>query len=384
MGGVERRGRGADRDLLGLRRIRLRLGDVAVVGHRVEDLRATRERGGHVLDRVVLGGGLGQAREQGHLSERELAEVSDAEVRRRGGLQSVRLVPVVDLVEVHLEDLLLAEGPCRLDGKDRLLDLAGERRVVAEQPRLDELLGDRRAALRDPAGGIVRLDRTNDPRDVDARVRPEGLVLDRDRRLLHLVGNGAQRDELAALVGERVEKVLAGPVVDMGGERNRNGGQVVRGGKVGGEIADRGGDGDPDEGHSGEKDRGQDPRERADRPHRADAARHAAAAALREAIGAIRPAGRYPLDGHPQLGNQGMHGTCHRRNRGRLTICLTCKRASAVRHPRTAWGLSAARRACCGARASPSHSSITRRSSSLMLFAGPRRSMADSASGILA
>ena len=100
------------------------------------------------------------------------------------------------------------------------------------------------------------------------------------------------------LVGEGVKQMLSGPVVDVGSQGDGHGREVVRCGQISREVADHGGDADPDEGGSGEEGRAQDPREGADRSHRADAAGHAPTAALREAVGTVRPPGRDSLDGH--------------------------------------------------------------------------------------
>ena len=136
------------------------------------------------------------------------------------------------------------------------------------------------------------------PRDVDAGIGPERLVLDRHGRVLHPLRDGVDGDEVPSLVGERVEKVLAAAVVDVGRERDRNRGEIARGGQVGSEVAEGRGRRDSDEGDAGEHDRGEDPGERADRPRRADPPRQASACAIREAIGTVSPARSDPLDGH--------------------------------------------------------------------------------------
>ena len=298
VGRVQGRRHGLHDDLLGLRRLGLRRRRVAVVDHGVEHEGAARFRAFHVLDRVVVRRRLGKAGEQRHLPEGQLVQVGDAEVRGRGCLQSIGLVPVIDLVEVHLEDLGLAERPRRLDREDRFFDLARERRVVTEEARLDQLLRDRRAALRNASARAVDLDRADDATDVDAGVGPKGLVLDRDRRVLHPFGNGIDRDQIASFIRERVEQVLPASVVDVSGEGHRHRGEVARGGKIRGEVAERRGRGDADEREAGEEDGREDARERADRPHRADAARKAAARTGRKTIGTVSPARSDPLDGH--------------------------------------------------------------------------------------
>ena len=295
---VERGRRRLHHDRLVLRHRGLGFRRVSVVHHRVEDQRPARLRAHHVLDRVEFRRSLREAREKRHLAQGQLTQVGHAEVRRGRGLQAIGLVPVVDLVEIHLEDLLLAERARRLEREDRLLDLSREGRVISEEASLDELLGDRRTALRDAAARAICLERSDDAADVDAGVRPERLVLDRDRRVLHPLRHGVDRDQIAPLVGERVEQVLPGAVVEMCRERDRDGREVVRRRQVRGEVAERRDDGEADEAPSGEQHRAQDARERADRTHRTDAARHPPARTVREAIGAVRPTGRDPLMGH--------------------------------------------------------------------------------------
>ena len=224
---VQRGRHGLHDDLLGLCRIGFRRRHVAVVDHGVEHLGASRLRAVDVLARVVVGGRLREAREEGHLTERQLVQVGDTEVGGRRRLQAVGLVPVVDLVEIHLEDLRLAEGARRLDREDRFLDLSRECRIVTEETRFDQLLGDRRATLRDAAARAVDLDRADDAGDVDAGICPEGLVLDGDGRVLHPLRDRVDRDEVTPFVGERVEKVLAAAVVDVRRQRDRHGGEVA-------------------------------------------------------------------------------------------------------------------------------------------------------------
>jgi len=72
------------------------------------DLRALGVRD---LRRVEDRRRLRQSGEQRGLREGELPQVGHAEVRRSRGLHAVRAVPVVDLVEVQLQDLLLGVGP---------------------------------------------------------------------------------------------------------------------------------------------------------------------------------------------------------------------------------------------------------------------------------
>ena len=71
-----------------------------------------------------------------------------AEVVARGLLDAVAPAPEVDVVEVELEDLVLAELLLEAPREERLADLARERPLAAvEEQVLHDLLRDRRAAL---------------------------------------------------------------------------------------------------------------------------------------------------------------------------------------------------------------------------------------------
>ena len=236
---VQRGRRRPHDDRLRVRDVGLGGRDVAVVDHRVQHGGAPGLRSERILCRVVCRWQLRKPREQRHLRERQLAQVSYSEVGRRGGSDAIGLVAVIDLVQVHLEDLFLAERARRLEREDRLLDLPCERRLVSEQARLDELLRDRRASLTDRAALRVRGEGADDPADINAGVRPERAVLDRDRRLLKAFGHPGERDQVTTLVLERVQKMLAGAVVDPRRQRNGERRQVMRGREVGRQRGDR-------------------------------------------------------------------------------------------------------------------------------------------------
>ena len=107
------------------------------------------------------------------------------EIAFRGCLNSVRLGPVEALVEVELHDLVLAVGLSELVGEGELLDLAVDSLVRREELLLGELLRDRAATADDVAGAQVVEGRSDDAGEVEAGVRVEAPVLDRDRGLDH-------------------------------------------------------------------------------------------------------------------------------------------------------------------------------------------------------
>ena len=114
---------------------------------------------------------LDHAGEGGRLGEGELRRVL-AEVGPGGGPEAEHLrrpaLAPVDLVEVGLEDPLLAEARLDHDRDPGLLGLAHQRALARQVEVLDELLGDRAAALQLAAAQV-------DPQGAgDARGRDAG------------------------------------------------------------------------------------------------------------------------------------------------------------------------------------------------------------------
>ena len=111
--------------LLGLGRLLLLGGDVAVVAHAAQHIVAPRV--GFLLDAAdaVAVRRLGQRREIGDLRQRQLPErgVEIVERRRR---HAVVARAEIDLVEVELEDAFLGVGLLDAEGEDGFADLAGE------------------------------------------------------------------------------------------------------------------------------------------------------------------------------------------------------------------------------------------------------------------
>src|SRR5438067_1012594 len=129
------------------------------------------------------------------------------EVRLRGGLDAVGVIPVVDGVQVAGENLVLRPAAAELDRETRLPDLALEGPLAAGVEVAHELLRDRRSALDDLAGADVAPESAGDPDVVDAAVLVEAAVLDRDRGRREPVGHAPEPDGLAIpLGGDRPEQ----------------------------------------------------------------------------------------------------------------------------------------------------------------------------------
>ena len=205
----------------------LGLGDVVLGDHPAEGERPAVLGALRVAERVVTRRVVDEPGEQGRLRDVDLAQLGlrdAAERRRRVRRQKVpldrRLHPVGALPEVHgvqvlLEDLLLRVLLVEPQGEDDLLHLAVHRPGRVEDALLDELLGDRRAALEDLTGRGVGDRGPEDAVEVDAVVGPEGVVLDGDDGVLEEHGHLVQGDVLAVLGPEHPDDVPVG-VVDRG------------------------------------------------------------------------------------------------------------------------------------------------------------------------
>ena len=138
-----------------------------------------------------------------------------AEVRPRGLVDAVRPVSEVHGVQVRGEDLLLRPALLEAPRQGRLAHLAPDRAAVVGAGVLDELLGDRRAALDDAVLPDVRPERAADRAHVHAAMLEVAPVLDSDYRLLHERRDVVVVDEDAVLrPAEHGEDLVAGRVVD--------------------------------------------------------------------------------------------------------------------------------------------------------------------------
>ena len=148
VGRIDLRAERADVDLerLGLGGLGLLAGDVADVGHLIDDPVAPDGRLLGLAEGMIVVGRLRQGRQVGGLLDGELAQLLAEVVERRGG-HAVGADAEVDLVEVELEDLVLRVGALDADGEDRLLQLALELLLARQQEVLGHLLGDGRGAL---------------------------------------------------------------------------------------------------------------------------------------------------------------------------------------------------------------------------------------------
>ena len=190
--------------------------------HPVQHPVATPLRAVRMRDGVVVHRRLDQTGEQRGVREREL-QWRLVEVRLGRGLDAVRAVAEVHGVQVLRQDPVLAQPLLELPREVGLLDLPADRLLLADVDVLHELLGDGRPALDDLAGGGVDVGRAQERSEVDPLVVVEPLVLDRDDRVPHDVGDPPRTDDDAVLAG-----VQAGDERPVRREQERRLGQRVR------------------------------------------------------------------------------------------------------------------------------------------------------------
>ena len=111
-------------------------------------------------------------------------------LRRR--LDAIGVAPVVDGVEVGVEDLFLGPLVGHLHRVDQLTHLAGVRVCVAHQGVFHVLLGNRRAAAGGVIAGQLADGRAREAGEGKAGVGPELAVLRGERGVFHLVGDFVQ------------------------------------------------------------------------------------------------------------------------------------------------------------------------------------------------
>jgi hypothetical protein len=209
------------------------------------------------------------AGEQRRLGQREAARAR-AEERARRHLDAVGPLSEIDGVQVVGEDLVFGPALLELVGEHRLAQLARERLggalVGGQVGVLDELLGDRRAALHGVAGAQVAHEGPGDGGVVDAGVLVEAAVLDGHDGLFEHRRDLARRHDDPALVAaqHRQQVGLGGAVVDVG---------VAAHGLVRGDVELRQAPGDRRQGgaqrQSGHARHGHDDAQRDDRDDRA-------------------------------------------------------------------------------------------------------------------
>ena len=186
-----------------------RLGEPLVVehlkvAHLAEDHVAPLARPLGMLDGRVGVRGPDDPRERGGLAEREPLDVL-AEEAPRGGADAVHGEPAVlaeiDAVQVGGEDLVLGVAPLERDGERGLAHLPSPGPLGRQHEVLDELLGERAAALGEPAAPEVHPDGAGHGPDVHPGMLEEPVILGGQHGLDEVLRHGRERDRVPQLVG---------------------------------------------------------------------------------------------------------------------------------------------------------------------------------------
>ena len=231
------------------RRFRLLGGDPAELRHAGQHPIAPRLRRLVMAQRVVVVRRFRQCRDERGLRKRQLVErLLEIGVGRRGN--PVSAGAEIDLVQINFEDAFLAQLVLDAVGEQRLLDLARDRDLVAEQEMPHDLLGDRRGADR-PLAALKTRDvgdrGAEDGNRVDPVMRIEIAVLGGQNRLDQCPRHLADRHDDAVFAGEfGHEPAVAG--IHLGAGRRHIGGKLLMVRQIASEIDQRNADkaADPD------------------------------------------------------------------------------------------------------------------------------------------
>ncbi len=226
----------------GERQLGHRLGDVALLGHRGDDLRGALVGGGQVAVGREPGRRLHQSGQHRRLRKRHLARAL-AEIFLRRRFDAEGAGAEIDAIEIELEDLVLGIFALEPQRQDRLLDLARQRALLGQEQVLGELLGQRRAAFHAAAPGDVAKHRAGDADRVDAEMRIEAPVLDGDERLGQVGRQLAQAHRRAAgvaAIGD--QRAVGGENGDIGRPLRHR--ELVDRRQLAGVIGEQAGDGD--------------------------------------------------------------------------------------------------------------------------------------------
>ena len=164
-----------------------------------------------VDQRVVQGRRLGQPREHRGLCGRQRGQRL-AEVDLRRGSEAVGPLAEEDLVQVELEDLVLAQALLDAQCEEDLVDLAGVRLLAGQEEVARHLHRDRARALVAPARKDVAHRGARDADRIDARMLEEARVLGRQDGVPHHRRNVLDAHEAAALLAELPDQHAVGGV----------------------------------------------------------------------------------------------------------------------------------------------------------------------------
>ena len=191
-------------------RLVLRLGDVAMPKHFAQHPVAPRQQAWLVVQRVDQRGQLERGGDRRALRDAELIQRLAVVVLRRGG-HAVGAVTQEHLVEVQLQDLVLAQFPLHAQRGEHLDQLARVELLRAEEEVARHLLGDGGAALHLLAASQDHVPAgAHDAAPVDAGVVVEIRVLGRQHGVLEVVRHVRDGDGDAPRLAESGDQLAIG------------------------------------------------------------------------------------------------------------------------------------------------------------------------------
>jgi hypothetical protein len=200
-----------EHESLGHRRLVLCLREEVRLAHAPEDVALALDRARRVDHRVEARRRLRQPREHGRLGSAQLREwLVEVGARRRG--EAVRALAEVDLVQIQLEDLLLAQRVLDAQREQDLDDLARVGALVRQEELARELHRDRARTLLLAAGEQVRHRGARHADRVDADVLEEAGVLGGEHGVLHHLRHVLDVHEGASLLAELADQLAVGRV----------------------------------------------------------------------------------------------------------------------------------------------------------------------------
>ena len=134
-----------------------------------------------------------------------------AEISKRGRFDAVEAIAEVHLVEIELENLVLAELPFQAGRDDDLGQLAPVGLLRRQKALPGQLLRDRAATLGQPALAKIAQRRAGDANDIDPIVIVEALILDGENGI-HQVRRHARQRNINPLFLEDGERWLVGTI----------------------------------------------------------------------------------------------------------------------------------------------------------------------------
>jgi len=186
----------------------LRVGDEAQLVHPAQHVELARLRAARIGDRVVRGRRLRQSGQHRRLGDRDILQRLAVVDLCRGG-EPVGALPEEDLVDVELEDLVLAQVGLDLPRQQHLAQLAGDGLLAGEEEVAGDLHRDGAGALLGTRGDVGER-RAGHAQIVDTAMLVETLVLGGQNGLFHDIRDLADGHDRPPFLAELAQDLAFG------------------------------------------------------------------------------------------------------------------------------------------------------------------------------